>query len=344
MELGLAVGSAQRTGAETAALARYAEALGYDSIWTSEAWGSDAFTPLAYMAGATSTIKLGTAVAQISARTPAATAMTALTLNDLSGHRLQLGLGVSGPQVVEGWHGVAFGKPLAKTRDYLQILRLAMAGQERVAFEGPEYQVPYRGPGSTGLGKPLRTTFRVTRSIPILLAAIGPRNVALAIEEADGLLPYLWSPSRWERVWGEQLAQAKDGYLIAPTVLVAIDDDLDHARAAVRPQLALHIGGMGARGQNFYHSLVARYGYEEEADRIQDLYLGGERAAAVDAVSDALVDDLALVGPPARVRAQLATWRDGPVTTLIADPQGAGSLEAFASIWAAADMGGANAG
>jgi alkanesulfonate monooxygenase SsuD/methylene tetrahydromethanopterin reductase-like flavin-dependent oxidoreductase (luciferase family) len=220
---------------------------------------------------------------------------------------------------------------------------MAMAGEQRLSFEGPEYQVPYRGEGSTGLGKPLRTTFRVTHSIPILLAAIGPRNVSLAIEEADGLLPYLWSPSRWERVWGEQLAQAKEDYLINPTVLVAVNDDLDKARAAVRPQLALHIGGMGARGQNFYHSLVARYGFEEEANRIQDLYLGGDRGGAVEAVSDALVDDLTLVGPPARVLDQLATWRDGPVTTLIADPQGAGSLEAFASIWASAAMGGDDA-
>ncbi len=339
MELGLAIGSAQRSGAETATLAQHAESLGYDSIWTSEAWGSDAFTPLAYMAAATSTIKLGTAVAQISARTPAATAMTALTLNDLSDQRLLLGLGVSGPQVVEGWHGVPFGRPLAKTRDYLAIVRLMMAGEERVEFQGPAYQVPFRGEGSTGLGKPLRTTFRVTRAIPILLAAIGPRNVALAIEEADGLLPYLWSPTRWQRVWGGQLAGAKEGYLVAPTVLVAIDDDLERARAAVRPQLALHVGGMGARGQNFYHSLVARYGYEEEANRIQDLYLAGERAEAIDAVTDALVDDLTLVGPPDRVGEQLERWRGGPVTTLIADPQGDGTLEALADVWRRTNMG-----
>jgi len=344
MELGLAIGSAQRSGAETTALAQHAESLGYDSIWTSEAWGSDAFTPLAYMAAATSTIKLGTAVAQISARTPAATGMTALTLNDLSDQRLQLGLGVSGPQVVEGWHGVAFGKPLAKTRDYVAIVRLVMAGEERVEFQGPEYQVPFLGEGSTGLGKPLRTTFRVKHTIPILVAAIGPRNVALAIDEADGLLPYLWSPTRWERVWGEQLSGAKEGYLVAPTVLVAIDDDLEHARAAVRPQLALHVGGMGARGQNFYHSLVARYGYEEEANHIQDLYLGGDRAAAIEAVSDELIDDLTLVGPPDRVGQQLEHWRGGPVTTLIADPQSDGTLEALADVWRRVNMGGSDGG
>jgi F420-dependent oxidoreductase-like protein len=343
MELGLATRSTQRSGADTMALAKQAEELGYDSIWTSEAWGADAFTPLAYMAAATSTIRLGTAIAQIAARTPATTAMTALTLQELCGHRLLLGLGVSGPQVVEGWHGVAFGKPLAKTRDYLRILRSMMAGDQRVEFEGPEYQVPYRGPDSTGLGKPLRTTFRDPSAPPILLAAIGPKNVALATEEADGLLPYLWSPTRWERAWGTQLAAATEGFLIAPTVLVAIDDDLDQARAAARQQITLHVGGMGAKGQNFYHALVSRYGYEEEADHIQDLYLSGERQAALDAVSDELVDDLALVGPPGRVRDRLESWRGGPVTTLIADPCDERSLVEIAGVWRQAEMGAADA-
>jgi F420-dependent oxidoreductase-like protein len=344
VKLGLATGSAQRSGAETAALAVRAEELGYDSIWTSEAWGADAFTPLAYMAAVTSRIKLGTAIAQLAARTPAATAMTALTLQELSGHRLLLGLGVSGPQVVEGWHGVSFGKPLAKTRDYLQILRKMMAGDERVEFEGPEYQVPYRGPGSTGLGKPLRTTFRDPIAPPILLAAIGPKNVALAVEHADGLLPYLWSPTRWDRAWREQLTSSAEGFGIAPTVVASINDDLAEARAAVRPHIALHVGGMGARGQNFYHALVTRYGYEEEADRIQDLYLAGDRDGAIDAVSDEMVDDLALVGPPARVRDQLDLWRGGPVTTLLADPTDDRTLEELAAIWRDAGMEGEDAG
>ena len=344
MKLGLATGSAQRSGAETSALASRAEELGYDSIWTAEAWGADAFTPLAYMAAATSTIKLGTAIAQMAARTPAATAMTALTLQELSGHRLLLGLGVSGPQVVEGWHGVAFGRPLAKTRDYLRILRKMLAGDERVEFEGLEYQVPFRGPGSTGLGRPLRTTFRDPVAPPLLLAAIGPKNVALAVEEADGLLPYLWSPTRWDRAWGEQLASTTQGFAVAPTVVTAISDDLDEARAAARPHIALHVGGMGARGQNFYHSLVCRYGYEEEADRIQDRYLAGDRDGAIAAVTDELVDDLALVGPPARVREQLELWREGPVTTLLADPTDDRSLNELPAVWREAGMGDNDAG
>jgi F420-dependent oxidoreductase-like protein len=331
--LGLSLGGAQSSGADLAEQAVLAEQLGYDTIWTSEAWGQDAFTPLAYMAAVTSTIGLGTAIAQISGRTPATTAMTALTIQGLSDGRLQLGLGVSGPQVVEGWHGVPFGKPLAKTREYVEVLRLAMAGDRRLEFQGTEFHIPYTGDGATGLGKPLRTTIRDARPAPILVAAIGPKNVALAVEVADGLLPYLWSPSRWEAAWGKALAEAKPEFSVAPTVLVAIDDDLDQARDRVRPRLALHIGGMGARGKNFYHSLVTRYGYQEEADVIQDLYLSGNRDGAFAAVTDALVDDLALVGPAGRVAEQLALWRSGPVTALIAEPQDRHSVEEFARIW-----------
>jgi F420-dependent oxidoreductase-like protein len=333
IRLGLSLGGTQTSGEDLAALGLLAEQLGYDSIWSSEAWGQDAFTPLAFVAAATTTLRLGTAIAQISARTPAATAMTALTIQALSGDRLQLGLGVSGPQVVEGWHGVPFGKPLAKTREYVEVLRQVMAADRRVEFDGSEFQIPYTGEGSTGLGKPLRTTIRAVRPAPILVAAIGPKNVALAVEVADGVLPYLWSPSHWEEAWGKNLAGAKPGFAIAPTVLVAIDDDIDRARDAVRPRLALHIGGMGARGKNFYHALVTRYGYASEANEIQARFLSGDREGANRAVPDGLVDDLALVGPPDYVAEALVKWRSGPVTTLITEPQDQHSLKELARIW-----------
>lgn len=331
-QLGLSLGGTQSSGADLAGVAKLAEELGYDSIWSSEAWGQDAFTPLAFAAAATTTLGLGTAIAQISARTPATTAMTALTIQLLSGGRLQLGLGVSGPQVVEGWHGVPFGKPLAKTREYVEVVRRAMS-VDRLEFDGSEFQIPFKGEGSTGLGKPLRTTIRTVPPAPILVAAIGPKNVALAVEVADGVLPYLWSPTRWEKAWGGALAGAKPGFAVAPTVLVAIDDDIHRARDAVRPRLALHIGGMGARGKNFYHALVTRYGYAAEADEIQDRFLSGDREGANRAVPDELVDDLALVGPSDHVVDALVQWRAGPVTTLIAEPQDQSSLEELARIW-----------
>ncbi len=331
--LGLSLGTVPTSGAELFETAVLAEQVGYDSIWASEAWGHDAFTPLSFIAAVTSSIGLGTAIAQISARTPSTTAMTALTIQGLSGGRLQLGLGVSGPQVVEGWHGVPFGSPLTKTREYIEVLRLAMSGERRLEYDGSVYQIPFTGEGSTGLGKPLRTTIREVPAPPILLAAIGPKNVALAVEVADGLLPYLWSPTRWELAWGDALAAAKPDFAIAPTVLVSIDDDIDRARDAVRPRLALHIGGMGARGKNFYHSLVTRYGYATEADDIQDRYLSGDRDGAMRAVTDEMVDDLTLVGPARHVAESLSKWRTGPVTTLIAEPLDQHSLVELAHLW-----------
>ena len=203
-----------------------AESCGYDSIWTAEAWGRDAFLPLAYLAASTSTIRLGTAIAQIAARTPGATAMTALTLQELSGGRLVLGLGVSGAQVVEGWHGVPFRRPLAATRDYVAILRQMLAADAKVEYEGDVYSVPYKGPDGTGAGRALRSTMPAAPNTPILIAALGPRNTALASEIADGLLPYLWSPRHWESAWGEALAAAPEGFQVAPTVIAALGEDL----------------------------------------------------------------------------------------------------------------------
>jgi F420-dependent oxidoreductase-like protein len=331
--LGLNLAGASLSGPQLAALAVEAEALGYGSVWSSEAWGSDAFTPLAYIAACTSTIRLGTAIAQMAARTPAATAMTVLTLQQLSAGRVDLGLGVSGPQVVEGWHGVAFRKPLQLTREYIAIVRAALGGSAKLTYDGEILQVPYAGADATGLGKPLRTTMTPAPETPIYVAAIGPHNVKLATEVADGLLPYLWSPTRWEMAWKDSLAGAPEGFLIAPTVFVSIGDDIEACRAAVRPRIALHVGGMGPRDRNFYAQLVARYGYEQEVARVQDLFLSGRRAEATAAVPDELVDDLCLVGPREAVAAQLEKWRASPITTLIAEPTDAESMRSVAALW-----------
>ena len=259
--------------------------------------------------------------------------MTTLTLQELSGGRFELGLGVSGPQEVEGWHGVPFSRPLLAMREYVAILRAALAADDRVEFAGEKYQVPYRGPDATGLGKPLRSTLSGHPETPILIAAIGPQNISLAIDIADGLLPYLWSPTRWERAWGKALATAPDGFRVAPTVFAAVGPDIHTCREAVRPRIALHVGGMGSRTKNFYKDLIMRYGYEDEAQHIQDLYLAGDRAGATAAVSDALVDDLALLGPTDRIGDQLGAWMEGPITSVIVEPIGPGAMEAVAEVW-----------
>lgn len=331
--LGLSLAGIRGDAAALNAVAWRAEQSGYDSVWTSEAWGNDAFTPLACMAAATTRLRLGTAIAQMPARTPATTAMTALTLQQLSQGRFVLGLGASGPQVVEGWHGVPFRPPVAMTREYLAVLRRALAAKERLEFTGSYFTIPYTGPDATGQGRPLRSTMPGAAQTPILVAAMGPKNVAMTVAEADGLLPYLWSPTRWKDAWGEALAKAPAGFQVAPTVLACVGDDLAACRDRVRPRIALHIGGMGSRKTNFYASLVARYGYAAEASRIQDLYLGGDRAAACAAVPDELVDDLTLVGPLDRIAEQLAAWRDGPVTTMIVEPADLSMLEPIASLW-----------
>jgi len=333
MKLGLSTIGRRLDPEDLRTLGTRVEAAGYDSLWTAEAWGADAFTPLAFLAASTTTLKLGTAIAQIWARTPGATAMTALTLQQLSRGRLLLGLGVSGPQVVEGWHGVAFAQPLEATRDYVAILRKALAADAKVIHEGTRYSVPYTGPGASGLGRPLRSTQPGAPDTPLYLAALGPKNTELAVEIADGLLPYLWSPRHWKAAWGDALASAKEGYQVAPTVVAAIGDDIGGCRDEVRPRIAMHVGGMGSKDKNFYKSLVERYGYEEEATLIQDRFLSGDRAGAVEAVSDELVDDLALVGPSGHIADQLAAWSDGPISTLIVEPTREDAIEKIADIW-----------
>jgi F420-dependent oxidoreductase-like protein len=302
-----------------------AERLGYYAVWTAEAYGSDAVAPLAWIGAQTQTIKLGTAILQMPARTPAMTAMTAMTLDQLSGGRMLLGLGLSGPQVVEGWHGQSYGKPLAKTREYVQIVRQILAREGPLIHQGEYYQIPYGGADATGLGKPLKSILHGRRELPIYLAAIGPKNVELAAEIADGWLPIFFSPRHYDEVFRPRveagLARAGGGkslasFDIAPSVPVVVGDDVDACRAAVKPHLALYIGGMGARGRNFYYDLVCRYGYAEAAEQVQQLYLQGKRAEAAAAIPDDLVDDVALCGPPGRIKERLSLWRNSQVTTL----------------------------
>jgi F420-dependent oxidoreductase-like protein len=303
--------------AELVPLAQEAERLGYDSAWAAEAWGTDAVTVLAWVAASTSRIKVGSAIMQIPGRTPANTAMTAATLDLMSGGRFILGLGTSGPQVVEGWHGEPWGKPLGKTREYVEIVRAALR-RDVVAHEGEHYRIPYDGPGATGLGKPLKLMLRPLRAeIPIYLAAIGPKNVALAAEIADGWLPIFVDPERFDTAFGPSLAGAREGFEIAATVSVLVGDDVQALRDSLKPYFALYIGGMGAKGRNFYNALVRRYGWEAEAERIQELYLGGHQREAIAAVPDELVDAVSLLGPKERIRERLAAWRETPVTTLI---------------------------
>jgi F420-dependent oxidoreductase-like protein len=303
---------------ELIALAQEAERLGFDSAWAAEAWGTDSVSVLSWLAATTTTLKVGSAIMQIPARTPAMTAMTAATLDLMSGGRFLLGLGTSGPQVAEGWHGERWGKPLGKTREYVEIVRAALARQ-MVEHHGEHYDVPYAGAGGTGLGKPLKLMVRPLRpQIPIYLAAIGERSVRLAAEIADGWLPIFYSPGQAHDVFGAQLAAAEGReFDVAPTAHVLVTDDEASGRDALRPHFALYVGGMGAKGRNFYNSLVRRYGWEEEAERIQELYLGGKQREAIAAVPDELVADTAIIGSAAHVRAEVVRWERAGVDMLI---------------------------
>jgi F420-dependent oxidoreductase-like protein len=306
-------------------LIKEADRLGYYAIWTAEAYGSDCVTPLAWLGPQTEQIHLGTAIMQMPARTPANTAMTAMTLDQLSGGRFLLGLGLSGPQVVEGWHGQPYGKPLSKTREYVSIVRAIFAREKPLVHNGEYYQIPYQGPDATGLGKPLKSILRNRPDLPIYLAAIGPKNVELTAEIADGWLPIFFAPQHYAESYQAQVesgfAKAGHGkslanFDIAASVSVVVGEDVNACRNMVKPMLALYIGGMGAKGKNFYNDLACRYGYEAAAQQIQDLYLAGQKEAATLAVPDALVDAVALCGPKARIRERLELWRHSPVTTL----------------------------
>ncbi|HPB45683.1 MAG: LLM class F420-dependent oxidoreductase [Microthrixaceae bacterium] len=313
-------------------LTQEAERLGFDSVWSAEAWGSDAFSPLAYLAAHTSTIKLGTGVVQLSGRTPTAAAMHAITLDHLSQGRLILGLGVSGPQVVEGWYGQAYRKPLTRTREYVEIIRRVLAREEPLEFQGEFHQHPFRGEGSTGLGKPLKAiTHPYRRDIPIFLGAEGPKNVAMTAEIADGWLPLYYSPFRPE-VYAEHLDGAKDGFEVTAMANITITDDLEAGLYPVKAALGFYIGGMGAKGKNFHTDLMARMGYEEEAYRIQDLFFEGRRDEAIAMVPDQFADEISLVGPPGRIKERLQEWKNSPVTTVTMYPSSPDQLRQAAEI------------
>jgi F420-dependent oxidoreductase-like protein len=301
-----------------------AEELGFESVWTAEGYGSDAFTPLAWWGASTSRIRLGTNIVQMSARTPTATAMTAMTLDHLSGGRFVLGLGASGPQVVEGWYGQPYARPLARTREYVDIVRQVVARDRPVTHDGDFFTLPLRG--GTGLGKPLKSTVHPLRPrIPIHLAAEGPKNVALAAEICDGWLPLFFSP----KSDGFYRAALADGFArrpeqsppehfeVAASVPVIVHDDVEHAAALIKPSLALYIGGMGAKGVNFHHDVFARLGYEDVANSVQELYLDGRKEEAVAAIPTSLVEDTALIGPAEKIREELSAWEDTVVTTLL---------------------------
>lgn len=313
-------------------MAQEAEKLGYDAVFTAEAYGSDVFTPLAWIGAHTTKIRLGTGIAQLSARAPTATAMAAMTLDHLSGGRMILGLGVSGPQVVEGWYGAPFGKPLARTREYINIIRQVLARQEPVANDGEHYPLPYSGEGSWGLGKPLKSITHPLRSdLPIFLGAEGPKNVAMAAEIADGWLPLYYSPYRQE-VYADQIAGAKPGFEIMQGVSVIVNDDVEEALVPLKHSLALYIGGMGAKSRNFHNELVKRMGFEEAAEKIQDLYLDGKKDEAARAVPTELADEISLVGSVDRIRDRLQAWKETPVTSLLVSSRSMTELRTFADL------------
>ncbi|MFD1541478.1 LLM class F420-dependent oxidoreductase [Nonomuraea guangzhouensis] len=314
MKLGLQLGYWQRNADDATETVLTAERLGYDSIWTAEAYGSDVFTPLAWYGARTSRIKLGTSIAQMSARPPVTTAMTAMTLDHLTGGRLLLGIGASGPQVVEGWYGQPFAKPLTRTREYVDIMRQVWRREEPVTSDGAHYPLPL----PDGLGKPLKLiTHPLRPDIPLYLGAEGPKNVALAAELGQGWLPLFAFPSKIEEMYGEALSGAAPGFDVAAMVMVMISDDVQAALDGVKMMLTLYIGGMGARHRNFHADIIGRMGFAEAAERIQALYLAGKKDEAFRAIPDELADGISLVGPPGRIKERLELWRQSPVTSLL---------------------------
>jgi F420-dependent oxidoreductase-like protein len=318
MRLGLSAGYSGSKVSLDMKLIEEADRLGFHSVWTAEAYGSDAITPLAWIGALTKQIKLGTGIMQMPARTPAMTAMTAMTLDHLSGGRMLLGIGASGAQVVEGWHGVPYGNAMKRTREYIEILRAIFAREKPLEYRGTHYEIPCTGEHTTGLGKPLKSILH-SRQIPIYVAAIGPQSVEQTARIADGWLPIFYSPERAGKVYREPIeagfrkaggGKSYADFDVSVSVTVLVGDDTQRLLDAVKPGLALYIGGMGARGKNYYNDLACRYGFEDAAKKIQDLYLDGKKAEAVAEVPDALADEVSLVGPPARIRDRLARWKE----------------------------------
>ena len=299
-------------------LIQQAESMGYDSVWTAEAYGNDAVTSAAWVLAQTSKIRVGTAIMQMPARTPAMCAMTAMSLDQLSGGRFIVGLGASGPQVGEGWHGVPYGKPVTRTKEYIQIMRKIFEREGPVEFDGQMYQMPNQSEGTTGLGKPLKSILAAATDIPIYTASITPAGLRCAGEVADGVFPVWMDPNKYS-VLGDAIEQGfekagngkglKD-FDVAPFVTVAMNDDLDAAFDALRPWLALYIGGMGAKNKNFYHEYATRLGYGDAADQIQDLYLSGKKSEAEALVPNELLDEVSLVGPRERIIERLGPWKE----------------------------------
>jgi F420-dependent oxidoreductase-like protein len=314
-----------------------AERLGFHSVWTAEAYGNDAIVPLAFIAARTSKIKLGTAIMQMPGRSPAMTAMTAMTMDALSGGRFILGLGPSGPQVVEGWHGVPYGRPLTRTREYVTIVRKILAREAPLEHKGFHYQIPNMGEDSTGLGKPLKSILHGRADMEIYTAAISPNGVRCSGEVANGVIPVWMSPEKSGLIYDaakEGLAKSESGrtvddFDVAPFVTAIMGDDVDACRGPVKGMLALYIGGMGARGKNFYNDYAKRLGYEEAAVKIQDLFLGGQKAEAMAAVPNELVDEIALVGPRERIAERMDAWKASPVKTMLI---GAGQPECLQAL------------
>jgi F420-dependent oxidoreductase-like protein len=328
MKLGLQLGYWTQGPDDPIELVLEAERLGFDSVWTAEAYGSDCFSPLCWIGARTRTIKLGTAVMQLSARTPACAAMTAMTIDHLSGGRLILGIGVSGPQVVEGWYGQPFPRPLERTREWVALFRKMIAREEPVAFDGRQYQLPLRG--GARLGKPLKLINKPLRDyIPVYIGAEGPKNVAQTMEIADGWLPIFFSPYRTE-IYRDALAKVRPGFEVACTVTTIVNDDVRAAIDFVKMSLGFYLGGMGAKDENFHIELARRLGWGPEADKVQELFLAGRRQEAFAAVPDEMADETALLGPPARIRERLAAWKKSPVTTLMVTARDKETLRLFA--------------
>jgi len=315
MKLGIVVGYSGRKLALPMELVHEAERLGFDSCWTSEAYGSDAVSVSAWILAQTRKIKVGTAILQLPARTPTMAAMTAMSLDHLSEGRFIVGLGPSGPQVVEGWYGASYAKPLSRLREYIEIMQQVFAREQPVTYDGYHYQLPYKGEGATGLGKPLKSILHCERRIPIYTASLQPKAVAMSAELTDGFFPIWLNPERPD-LFAEPIAEGlakkpgkrREDFDVAPFVTVVMGDDVDRCRALVKPNMPLYIGGMGARGKNFYTDYASRLGYAEAATKIQDLYLAGKKDEAAAAVPDQLVDDVALCGPKERIKDRLQAW------------------------------------
>ncbi len=343
MKLGLMLGYSGARYKLPLELVLEAERLGFDSVWTAEAYGSDAVTPVAWVLANTQRIKAGTAIMQLAGRTPAMTAMTAMTLDHLSGGRFVLGVGPSGPQVVEGWHGELYGKPLSRQREYIAIIRQILARENPLTHQGEHYHIPNTGAGSTGLGKPLKSILHGNPKLPIYTGAVTTSGVQLAAEVADGTFVVWMNPARpdiFAPALEAGLAKAGNGktraqFDLAPFVRIAMGNDLKACRQVIKEFLALYIGGMGARGKNFYNDYACRLGYTDAAHKIQDLYLGGDKAAAITAVPDSLVDECSLVGPEARIREQLQVWKQagaaGHLGTMVVVSQDVQALRVVAT-------------